>query len=91
MCAQSAFGITQTSNEMHDHVPLPMNGMAFVMQINGAMATMPFTLPDDQMHTHTITLTQVQVDTLRSGGTATGVVSSNESMHTHTYTIECMA
>jgi hypothetical protein len=92
MCGASAVGITQTSTEMHDHLPLA-DTMAFVMHINGAMATMPFTLPNDVSHVHTITLTQTQVDMLKAGGTVTGVVASEASspaVHTHTYTIECM-
>jgi hypothetical protein len=92
MCMQSAFNITQTSMGAHDHLPLT-NPTDLVMHVNGATATMAFTLPMDgnPMHMHTITLTQQQVDTLRGGGSVTGVVSSTDSMHSHTYTISCMA
>jgi hypothetical protein len=57
--------------------------------INGTMATMAFTLPMDAGHDHKITLSAEQVTTLKGGGMVTGIMSTNDMSHTHTYTIGC--
>jgi hypothetical protein len=87
--------VMQTSQGQHDHIP--MDPAQFLMDlknhINGATATMMFTLPAEGQtpHTHTITLTAMQVMTLKSGGMVTGVESSEGDDHSHEYTISCMA
>jgi hypothetical protein len=88
--------IAQTSANGHDHIPNNNPARATFLldltnHINGGSATMAFTLPQDGFpaHTHTITLTAGEVETLRSGGTVTGIVSSETNNHTHTYIITC--
>jgi hypothetical protein len=83
-----------TSLNDHDHIPDVVQERAtfFVTlteHINGNNATTALTLPSENNHVHTITLTADQVNTLRAGGTVTGIVSSNVFNHTHTYTVSC--
>ena len=74
----------------HTHITTA-NTMMLATHINGGMATMSFELASENGHTHDITLTQAQVDTLRGGGSVMMVVSTTDMNHSHTYTIECGA
>jgi hypothetical protein len=89
MCGTAS--ITQTSNEQHDHIPADPATLKADLKahINGATATMEFTLPMDGNHVHKITLTAQQVTTLKGGGMVTGVTSTQDNTHTHVYTISC--
>lgn len=92
MCGTAS--IMHTSDNPHTHIPsdATMLKMNLKMLINGNMSTMMFTLPKDglgQGHVHTITLTAAQVTTLKGGGMVTGIKSSMDEAHDHTYTISC--
>jgi hypothetical protein len=77
----------------HDHIPTPATTFfaQLTAHIDGDQSTMAFTLATEFGHTHTITLTEPQVTTLRNGGTVNGVVSSlgGNTPHTHTYIVSC--
>ena len=79
---------TATANHTHITTQGQTN---LTVHINSATPTQAFTLPSVFGHTHTITLTQGNVDALRAGGQVTGKVSSSAGTqaHTHTYTISC--
>jgi hypothetical protein len=85
--------LMQTSSEQHDHIPADSASLKASLKthINGAMSTMKFELPMDGGHKHDITLTASQVMMLKSGQTVTGITSTNDSNHTHVYTIGCSA
>jgi hypothetical protein len=91
MCGTASITHTST-DEDHSHIPadstmLKMNLKTF---INTAVAdTTEFTVPGN--HTHKFKLTAQQITTLKGGGMVTGVVTSTDSNHSHTYTISCMA
>jgi len=93
MCGTAS--IMQTSNEPHDHIPNDPTQLKadLKMLINGASATMEFTLPNENGHVHKITLTAAQVTMLKGGGMVTGVTSTSDGQpaHTHVYTIGCSA
>ena len=81
----------------HDHIPadeamLKMNLKTF---INMAVAdTTEFTVPSDGVgggHIHKFKLTSQQITMLKGGGMVTGIVTTEDDDHTHTYTISCMA
>lgn len=63
--------------------------MNLMMMITTAMPGTGFVLQGPDMHSHTLTLSEADLMTLANGGELTGVMSSNDSGHTHTYTISC--
>lgn len=101
MCGTAS--IMQTSNEPHDHIPSDPATLKADLKalINGATATMEFTVPSDTgqngAHVHKIKLSAQQVAMLKGGGMVTGVVTFDTTQgegthatgHTHTYTISC--
>lgn len=95
MCGTAS--IMQTSAEQHDHIPADPATLKADLKtlINGATATMKFTVPSDGQgggHTHTFSLTAAQVTTLKGGGMVTMIKTDTDATnHTHTYTIGCMA
>lgn len=98
MCGTANIAHTACSSGcQHTHVEDAVKAMLVMnlkAHINGAMATMAFTLPSagpNGGHTHTLTFTAQQITTLKGGGMVTGVVSSNDGNHTHTYTVSCVA
>jgi hypothetical protein len=95
MCGTAS--ITQTSAELHDHIPDDATMLKADLKslINGAMPTMNFNVPMDGQgggHTHVLKLTQQEAMTLKSGGMITGKKTETDATnHTHTYTIACTA
>ena len=91
MCGTAA--IEHTSDNQHTHIPGDATTLIMDLEthINGATATMAFTLPQENDHSHTITLTAEQVTTLKGGGEVTGIMSSEDGNHTHEYTLSCTA
>jgi hypothetical protein len=81
-----------TVDPTHDHITVA-NEQALTLYINDDGRGATFTLATEFGHTHTISLTGPQIESLRSGGTVTGVQSSDAGPtgyeHHHTYTIEC--
>jgi hypothetical protein len=78
---------TATTGNGHTHIT-PEGETNLTVLINSSNPTQPFTLPQVGGHSHTIQLSQDDVDALRAGGQITGKVSSVTG-HTHTYTISC--
>jgi len=82
--------MTQTATTGGGHTHITVAGEAnLTLLINSSNPTAPFQLPEAGTgHSHTIQLTQGEVDALRAGGQITNKVSSLTG-HTHTYTISC--
>jgi hypothetical protein len=81
--------MVQTATTSAGHTHITSQGVtALTVWINSSSPTAPFPLPLENAHSHTIQLTQGEVDTLRGGGQIEGKVSSVTG-HTHTYTISC--
>jgi hypothetical protein len=76
-----------------EHTHLPIQGMArtALVDLINTGSPLTFEMPEDgnNEHTHTITFTANQLETLRNGGTVQDIESSTENGHTHTYSIEC--
>jgi hypothetical protein len=90
MCDMASLDVMQTATTGMDHDHLPLTGpqqTQLVMMINTG-APLELGLSGDG-HNHTLTFTADQLGMLESGGTVTGLVSSSDNGHTHTYTISC--
>jgi hypothetical protein len=90
-CAGAALAGGETNG--HDHVPNGNDAKAvyfaqLTAHINSAQATDTFMTFSEGGHQHTIKLTSEQVNTLRSGGTVSGVATTGGT-HTHIYTLSC--
>jgi hypothetical protein len=96
MCGSVSM-ISQTSSEPHDHILADQTMLKMDLKtfINMAVADVTeFTVPNEGQgagHTHKLKLTAQQLASLKGGGMATGVKTSMDENHTHTYTIVCMA
>ena len=81
--------MTQTATTGNGHSHITADGqLNLKLWINSGHPTAEFELPATD-HTHVIQLTIDQVDTLRGGGTVTGILSSESQAHTHTFMIAC--
>jgi hypothetical protein len=82
--------MAQTATTGNGHTHITTQGETNLTRlINSSNPTQAFSLPIAGTHSHTITLTQSDVDTLRGGGQITGKTSSSTAGHTHAYAISC--
>jgi hypothetical protein len=105
MCGTATITQPSNPDNRHTHVSVVSGATldaAAVMKvnmdvkalINGSMATMDFTVPADgpmgmATHTHKFHLEAAQVATLKAGGMVTGIKTTMDEQHDHTYTITC--
>ena len=88
-CAGASMTQTATTSaNSHNHIT-NQGETNLTALINSSNPTVTFQLPLESSHSHTIQLTQGEVDALLAGNPITGKVSSSTGNHVHTYTISC--